>query len=81
MSEKLSQNDIVLDYLNRNGSITSMQAFDGLGITRLSARIHDLRCMGYNIKSESVKVPTRRGETTVAKYTLVRKEQSELFPM
>ena len=33
----------VVDYMVKNGSITSMEAFQNLGETRLSARIFDLR--------------------------------------
>ena len=40
----------VVDYMLANGSITSMEAFQHLGETRLSARIFDLRTR-YKIKS------------------------------
>ena len=43
------QNADVLDYMQRNGVITSMDAFAKLNITRLSARIWDLRHLGYTI--------------------------------
>lgn len=36
----------VLDYLKRNGKITSMEAIELFGCTRLSGRIHDLRTEG-----------------------------------
>lgn len=75
-----TQNEKILQHLQTRGDITSMQAFEQYGITRLSARIFDLRCEGYNIKSDNVKVPTRTGEqATVARYTLITKTQMEMF--
>ena len=46
---KLSQNMRILEYIKRHGGITSLEASDVLRITRLSARICDLRRMGYPI--------------------------------
>ena len=61
----------VLEHLKKNGSITTLDALQAYGITRLSARIWELRHEeGYTIKSESTKVRTRYGETIVAKYKL-----------
>ena len=78
-TQKKTQNDLVLEYLQKFGSITSLQAFEDLGITRISARIFDLREAGHHIMSENVKVPRRNGETTtVSKYRLVTKKQTEL---
>ena len=48
----MTQCEQVLDYIKANGSITSMEAFSKLGITRLSARIYDLRKEGENIVQE-----------------------------
>lgn len=74
-----TQNQLVLEYLQNFGSITSLEAYDNLGVTRISARIYDLRNDGHHIEDEYVKVPRRNGETTsVKKYTLVRKKQTEL---
>ena len=39
----------ILNYIKKHGSITNMDAFRDLGITRLSGRIYDLREAGYNI--------------------------------
>ena len=49
--EKLTQYDVILDYLKRNGSITSMEAIKEFSITRLSAIMFTLRKDGYNIES------------------------------
>ena len=75
-----TQNQKILEHLRIHNSITSLESFEKFGITRLSARIYDLRCDGHNIKSENVKVPTRTGEpATVARYTLITKNQMDMF--
>ena len=43
----------VLRYMEQYGSITSLQAFEDLKITRLSARIKDLKDLGYPIVKET----------------------------
>lgn len=60
----MSQNERVKQYMKDNGSITSMQAFADLGITRLSARIKNLRDSGVEITSKMV-FKTRKDGTTV----------------
>ena len=47
-----TQNERILDYLRVNGSITNMECFEKLKITRLSGRILELRRMGYDISME-----------------------------
>ncbi len=65
----MSQCERILKYMNEHGSITTLEAFIDMGITRLSGRIHDLRQKGYNIKSEWIDVTNRYGETvTCCKY-------------
>lgn len=52
MSELLSQNQKVLNWLKGGNTLTSMQAITNWGITRLAARIRDLKKAGYdNIKA------------------------------
>lgn len=46
----MMQYEIVIDYLNRHGSITAIDAFP-LGILRLAAVIHDLRAAGMQIET------------------------------
>ncbi len=60
-SDKNNQNKMVLTYMRTNGSITSVEAFTSLGITRLSARIHDLKRMGYDIAKETIKSVNKCG--------------------
>lgn len=46
-----SQCDMVVDYINEFGSITSLEAVYDLGATRLSGIIYNLKKQGYKIKS------------------------------
>lgn len=55
--------------------LTSAQAFELFGVTRLSARIHDLRNKGYQIDTLMLDGKTRFGETCrYAKYVYKGKE-------
>lgn len=45
----MSQNDEILHHLRTHKGITSFEAFTLYGITRLSARIYDLRENGHKI--------------------------------
>lgn len=60
----MSQPQMVLDYMNENGSITSMEAFDKLGVTRLSQQILILRRRGFDIASIWETGQNRYGVTT-----------------
>ena len=66
-----------LDFIRKNGSITSKQAFEELGNTRLSSSINVLRNKGYDIVTTTIIVPTKfkneKGKlknSKVAMYTL-----------
>ena len=61
----------VLNYMRLHGSITSLEAFANLGVSRLSARIKDLRDSGHSIVGNMVEVENRYGEKCrVKRYTL-----------
>lgn len=49
MTNKSSQNRDILAYLKKGNTITQFEAASLFGCFRLSARIHDLRELGYNI--------------------------------
>lgn len=72
MANKPTQNDMILDFLEKHSNgITSKDAFERFGITRLSGRIFDLRSMGYNISTEQETSTNRYGDsTTYARYKL-----------
>ena len=73
---KQRQRDRVLQYMQRFGSITTAEAFFDLGVTRLSARIFELKKDGYKIKSEGLASTNRFGEhCTYARYMFVGEEQ------
>lgn len=56
-----TQNDQVLDFMKQNGGITAMNAYEKLKITRLSARIYDLRKAGVEIEKERVSYISQDG--------------------
>jgi hypothetical protein len=56
-----SLNSIVASHLIKNRRITSAQAFEKYGITRLSSVIHELRAKGYPIETDMVEDVNRFG--------------------
>ena len=69
----MSQTRRVLDYIERCGSITQMDATKDLGVMRLAARIADLKEKGVKIETVMVDGVNRFGEPTkFAKYYLVK---------
>ena len=60
----MTQCERILKYLNDFGSISTLQAFNDLGVTRLASRIHDLKRMGIAIESETRTGKNRYGEST-----------------
>lgn len=66
---KLTQCDRILRHLQDYGCITPMEAISDYGITRLGARIWDLKAKGYLIQTNMVSARNRYGEPThYAKY-------------
>ena len=49
--DKKSQKQKVMSYIRKHGSITSVEAFKALGVTRLSAIIYYLKEDGFKIDS------------------------------
>lgn len=67
----MTQCEMVLDYMQKFGSISTYEAFMDLGCTRLSSRINDLKNQGYFIKSGFEKRKNRFGKTVSYKrYTI-----------
>ena len=60
----MTQCERILKFMDDFGSISTMQAFNDLGVTRLASRIHDLRRMGIVIESETLTGKNRYGEST-----------------
>ena len=59
----MTQNQKLLKHLQDRGGITSLEAFEIYGITRLSARIKNLRDEGHNIMSSWESAKNRDGVT------------------
>lgn len=74
MKKKASQNDYVLAWLRAYGSISTMEAFQYLGITRLSARIWELRNEGYVFDEENETCKNRIGKRVTYKRYRFQKE-------
>lgn len=68
-----SQEDAVLYHMEIHGSITSLEAIELYGCTRLSAKIYDLKKAGKNIIKKMEKAKNRFGHTvSYARYFLAK---------
>jgi hypothetical protein len=66
-----SQNEMILKHLQTGRRITPMEAIEKYGITRLGARIYDLKQQGYMIHATKDKGLNRFGKsTTFASYRM-----------
>lgn len=61
----------VLDYIDKNGSITQDEAKEALGVARLASRIWDIRKAGVEIVGVTETGYNRFGEVT--RYTRYRR--------
>ena len=69
---KKTQKSEVFDYLKSNGTITSIEAFEKFGATRLAAIVFDFRKHGHMIDTIDCSGKNRYDETTnYAKYKYV----------
>lgn len=67
---KITQCEMIEDYIDEYGSISALEALRDLGCYRLASRIADLKKQGHKIKSKMVAVRTRNGGTThIASYS------------
>lgn len=67
---RTTQKQQILEYIDCFGSITPMDAFGDLGITKLATRISEMRKEGWKFKIESVKSKNRYGKPIrYAKYS------------
>lgn len=66
----MTQREAILQYIEEFGSITPMQAFSDLGITKLATRISEMRKDGMTFKIEMVSTKNRYGKSvSYAKYS------------
>ena len=61
---KMTQCERVIDYIKQFGSISTLEAFNDLGIARLASRIYDLKKQGYDFNSVIKSRKNRYGEPT-----------------
>lgn len=67
----MTQGERIINYLEQFGSITPMEAFRDLGITKLATRISEMRADGIEFEKEYVTSKNRFGESvTYMKYSL-----------
>lgn len=70
--DKTNKTTQIINHLKRYGSITSLEAIEMYGATRLSAIIYNLRKQGYNIETMKMQFTDRYGNySTYGKYVMV----------
>lgn len=78
MGERKTQKEMVVRYLRKHRKgLTSMKAFWLWRMTRLGARIHELRRKGYEIytiKEDNLFVPGQH-----ARYVLIKEPNNNLY--
>lgn len=68
---KTTQRERIIDYINKFGSISPIEAFQDLGITKLATRVSEMRQDGIQFRIVLEKGKNRFGETThYARYFL-----------
>ena len=71
----MTQGERIIDYIERFGSISPMEAFRDLGITKLATRISEMRRNGIEFDQEYNEVKNRFGDTChYMRYYLRREE-------
>ena len=68
MSIRISQRNLILDYLLKGKSLTHLQAEKLFDCSRVGARIYYLRQLGYKIESPLIPIKTKWGIKHVSKY-------------
>ena len=74
----MTQAETIRWHMANVGPITSDEAWRLYRITRLAARIGDLKRKGYTVHVETLSVDTQYGNTQIARYSLPRTGQLEL---
>lgn len=62
---RMTQKELIIQYMNDFGSITTIEAFTDLGITKLTTRISELRKDGIIIASKRIDKKNRYGKKVV----------------
>lgn len=75
---KVTQRDMVLQYIKDFGCITSWQAYADLGITQLATRISELKERGYIFEKTRIYLNNRYGgKTHFDEYRLLERHMNE----
>lgn len=70
---RTTQCEQIVEYIDRFGSITTYEAFADIGITRLPARISDLKRCGYEFEKRTETGVNRFGrKVSYTRYSLVK---------
>ena len=56
----MNQTEMILDYIQKNGSITPLEALQELGCFRLGARVWEIRSSGIPVEMEMVEENGKR---------------------
>lgn len=71
-----TQNERILDYMEKHGGITQLEALRFCGVMRLASRISDMRMRGHAIESKMITIVNQFGEECrIKRYSL--KENSD----
>ena len=74
----MNQKDIVLEHINKYGTITPLEALTRYGIMRLAARVSELRTEGFNVVTDlKVHDDRRYASYSMAPGRLQKKEAPE----
>ena len=74
----MTQAEKILRHIAEYGSITTLEAFQEYGITRLASRIHDIKRAGYTVQKVMETAKNRFGEPVCyARYTILPDTRKE----
>ena len=72
MSNKTSQNILILDYLKQGNTLTPLEALNMFGCFRLGARIYELKKANYRIEMKLKETPSGKH---IAEYRLNQEQE------
>lgn len=74
----MTQHSLILSYMKEHGSITTYEAYEQLGITKLTTRISELRQGGFVIRQRTESGLNRYGKlVTFNRYWLVEDKENK----
>lgn len=74
----MTQHTLIIEYMREHGSITTYEAYEQLGITKLTTRISELKGAGFDIRQRTESGLNRYGKpVTYNRYWLVEDKQNK----